>query len=156
MIPNYTLCYILNKDQVLLGMKKRRFGKGRWNGFGGRVEEEDKSVEIGTVREVKEEVGLIVDRNNLELVGEILFTFTEKPELTRKVHIFLAKQWQGEPTETEEMKPEWFNFKAIPYNDMWSVDEEILPRLLMGERIKGEVTHNNESNREYKANIITI
>lgn len=30
-----TLCYIINdKDEVLLIMKKRGFGKGKWNGPG--------------------------------------------------------------------------------------------------------------------------
>ena len=33
----YTLIYVLKDDVVLLGMKKRGFGVGRWNGFGGKV-----------------------------------------------------------------------------------------------------------------------
>ena len=82
MIPDYTLCYILSKDHILLGMKKRRFGESRWNGFGGRIEAKDSSIEAGAVREIKEEVGLIVKENNLERVGEILFFFTEKPVFT--------------------------------------------------------------------------
>jgi hypothetical protein len=33
-----TLCIVHQNDKVLLGMKKRGFGMGRWNGFGGKVE----------------------------------------------------------------------------------------------------------------------
>lgn len=33
-----TLAFVEKGDQVLLGMKKRGFGHGRWNGFGGKVE----------------------------------------------------------------------------------------------------------------------
>ena len=33
-----TLVLVCNADKVLLGMKKRGFGEGRWNGFGGKVE----------------------------------------------------------------------------------------------------------------------
>ena len=33
----YTLALIRNNDNILLGMKKRGFGVGRWNGFGGKV-----------------------------------------------------------------------------------------------------------------------
>ena len=33
-----TLVLVCNETQVLLGMKKRGFGEGRWNGFGGKVE----------------------------------------------------------------------------------------------------------------------
>lgn len=32
-----TLCLIHQRDKVLLGLKKRGFGAGRWNGFGGEV-----------------------------------------------------------------------------------------------------------------------
>jgi len=33
-----TLVLIRDASRVLLGMKKRGFGEGRWNGFGGKVE----------------------------------------------------------------------------------------------------------------------
>ncbi len=33
-----TLCFFERGDEVLLGMKKRGFGVGLWNGFGGKVE----------------------------------------------------------------------------------------------------------------------
>ena len=34
-----TLVLIREPSRVLLGMKKRGFGEGRWNGFGGKVEQ---------------------------------------------------------------------------------------------------------------------
>ena len=33
-----TLVLIREPTRILLGMKKRGFGQGRWNGFGGKVE----------------------------------------------------------------------------------------------------------------------
>lgn len=33
-----TLCFIYKDFSILLGMKKRGFGTGKWNGFGGKVE----------------------------------------------------------------------------------------------------------------------
>jgi len=33
-----TLTLILKNDEMLLGMKNRGMGKGKWNGFGGKVE----------------------------------------------------------------------------------------------------------------------
>lgn len=33
-----TLTMILKDDEILLGMKNRGMGKGKWNGFGGKVE----------------------------------------------------------------------------------------------------------------------
>lgn len=32
-----TLVMVVQPGRVLLGMKKRGFGAGRWNGFGGKV-----------------------------------------------------------------------------------------------------------------------
>lgn len=34
----YTLTFVVDAGKILLGMKKRGFGAGRWNGFGGKVD----------------------------------------------------------------------------------------------------------------------
>ena len=33
-----TLAFIRDGERLLLGMKKRGFGAGKWNGFGGKVD----------------------------------------------------------------------------------------------------------------------
>ena len=33
-----TLTFVREESRILLGMKKRGFGVGRWNGFGGKVD----------------------------------------------------------------------------------------------------------------------
>ena len=33
-----TLAFVKTSTDILLGYKKRGFGMGRWNGFGGKVE----------------------------------------------------------------------------------------------------------------------
>ncbi|XP_070218912.1 oxidized purine nucleoside triphosphate hydrolase isoform X1 [Bos mutus] len=45
----YTLVLVLQPQRVLLGMKKRGFGAGRWNGFGGKVHEGE-TIEDGAKR----------------------------------------------------------------------------------------------------------
>ena len=52
-----TLCMITRGDEILLGMKKRGFGKGRWNGFGGKLMPGE-SIEDAARREVLEEIGV--------------------------------------------------------------------------------------------------
>ena len=52
-----TLCIPIKENGVLLGLKKRGFGSGRWNGFGGKVEEGE-TIEQATLRELDEEVGI--------------------------------------------------------------------------------------------------
>ena len=50
-----TLCLILKDGKMLLGMKKRGFGMGNWNGFGGKVQEGE-TIEDATKRELLEEI----------------------------------------------------------------------------------------------------
>lgn len=45
----YTLVLLLRQPNILLGLKKRGFGVGKWNGFGGKVEEGE-TVAMGAAR----------------------------------------------------------------------------------------------------------
>jgi hypothetical protein len=45
---------------VLLGLKQRGFGTGKWNGFGGKVEKGEE-IRDAAVREMKEEAGIESD-----------------------------------------------------------------------------------------------
>lgn len=63
MVKFLNLVFCLRENRhVLLGMKKRGFGKGKWNGFGGKVEQGETMVE-SAVRELKEEAGITADTN---------------------------------------------------------------------------------------------
>lgn len=46
-----TLVLIVQPGRVLLGMKKRGFGAGKWNGFGGKVQPEE-TIEDAARRQV--------------------------------------------------------------------------------------------------------
>ncbi len=45
-----TLVYILKGDEILLGLKKRGFGTGKWNGFGGKVKLDEETILDGAIR----------------------------------------------------------------------------------------------------------
>ena len=106
-----TLCVVYQPPRVLLGMKKRGFGQGRWNGFGGNVIEGE-TIENAARREVLEEAGIQV--GTIEKMGVILFEFQGKPD-TPEVHIFKTNEFTGEPKESDEMRPQWFEESDIPY-----------------------------------------
>jgi len=97
-----TLCIIHQHPKVLLGMKKRGFGVGRWNGFGGKVNE-----------------------------GET---------------IEQADKFSGIPTESEEMKPEWFDIKEIPFSQMWTDDPFWMPLFLENKKFKGKFVFDENDN----------
>ncbi|MBI4991648.1 MAG: 8-oxo-dGTP diphosphatase [Candidatus Harrisonbacteria bacterium] len=133
-----TLCLLLADNQILLAMKKRGFGAGKWNGFGGKVGEGE-GLETAAIRELQEEAGIQSKEDNLQKVGDISFYFKENSEWNQQVHIFLVKGWNGEAQESEEMKPRWYNIDNIPYGSMWAADKEWLPLILQGKKIRGEV-----------------
>jgi 8-oxo-dGTP diphosphatase/2-hydroxy-dATP diphosphatase len=128
-----TLCIIHNDTHILLGMKKRGFGAGRWNGFGGKVIDGE-SIEEAVKRELKEEIGLIV--TNLEKNGILDFSFENNPKIL-EVHIFRALDFEGEPIESEEMQPQWFLKEKIPFELMWPGDKYWLPLFLEGKKLCG-------------------
>ncbi len=133
-----TLVIIEKDSQILLGMKKRGFGAGRWNGFGGKVEKGESLLEAAR-RETLEESG--VEVTELDERGVIEFEFKGKAEIL-EVHIFKAINWQGEPEETEEMSPKWFDKTKIPYKDMWADDKYWLPLFLEERKFKGHFLFN--------------
>lgn len=138
-----TLCFLLREtdtgQEALLAMKKRGFGRGKWNGVGGKVD--DESVEEAARRETAEEIG--VEVTDLEKVAVLTFYFTADPESqnwNQEVHVFFTRNWRGEPTESEEMKPQWYTYDNVPYDSMWADDQFWLPKVLAGERLKAVFT----------------
>ncbi len=134
-----TLCFLIKegkKKDVLLAMKKRGFGVGKWNGVGGKVDERDSSIEDAVLRETEEEIG--VKLKDMEKVAVLSFNFPYKEEWNQNVHVFLARDWEGEPKESEEMAPKWFKESELPFDEMWEDDSYWVSRALKGEKLKAE------------------
>ena len=143
-VKRTTICYLIKKDDkgniydVCLAMKKRGFGEGRWNGSGGKVgdkeEFKDETVEEGAVREVSEELNVVMI--NPKEVGKILFETEGDNEKCIVSYVFVADKWDGDPSETEEMNPKWFKVDEVPYDEMWADDREWFKELLKGNRFE--------------------
>lgn len=134
-----TLLLLTREDQVLLAMKKRGFGVGKWNGVGGKLEPGE-SVEQALVRECQEEID--VTPTTWKQIAELDFiqdADTDTP-WHMYVYAYICTQWEGEPVETEEMMPKWFEIDKIPYGAMWDDDEFWLPQALAGQKILGKFT----------------
>lgn len=129
-----TLCLVHQPPKILLAMKKRGFGAGRWNGLGGKLNPGE-TIEAAAKREAEEEAGIVLQ--DLEKMGILEFEFQGNPEILQ-VHVFKSTSFTGEPTETEEMKPAWFEAGAVPYKEMWPDDIFWLPLFLEGKKFTGK------------------
>ena len=146
-----TLCIIREQQKVLLGMKKRGFGEGRWNGFGGKVKEGE-DIEGAAKREVLEEAG--IEAGEMTKRGVINFEFEGDPN-ELEVHIFeITTKFEGEPAESDEMRPKWFSASEIPFDKMWPDDRYWMPLFLAGKKFQGRFLFDKPSNQEYTSRIL--
>jgi 8-oxo-dGTP pyrophosphatase MutT (NUDIX family) len=128
-----TLMFLIDGEKILLAMKKRGFGVGLWNGVGGKPEANE-SIEQTAIRECSEEINVVPKKLNKVAVLDFFFP-DKKSDWNQQVHVFLCDEWSGEPIETEEMKPQWYQIKDIPFDLMWEDDNFWLPGVLSGEYI---------------------
>lgn len=138
-----TLVFLLRGDEVLLIRKKRGFGAGKFNGVGGKVEEGE-SLADAARREVLEEVGVRI--KDLEYHGVLEF-YSSKEEPDWIVHVFVSRDFEGEPRPTPEADPKWFKVTNLPLDEMWEDDRCWLPRVLRGEKIRGVFRFNDDYTR---------
>ena len=67
--------------------------------------------------------------------------FPSRHELDAVVTVFFGERWSGEPRESEEMVPEWFDAGSLPLDQMWDDEAYWLPRVLGGETLAGTITY---------------
>lgn len=135
-----TLMFVVRDESVLLIRKKRGLGAGKINGPGGRIEDGETPLQCA-IRETNEE--LLINPVNVRAAGELFFHAKDMPRIHG--YVFVATDFEGTPTETDEAIPLWFRFDEIPFNEMWDDDVIWLLRVLKGERVRGYFTFVGES-----------
>lgn len=126
-----TLLFVVQPGRVLLMHKKRGLGAGKINGPGGKCEPGE-TPRACAIRETAEE--LCIDVAEPEYRGELRYLDTS----FEPIHgfVYVARDFTGTPTETDEARPEWFPLDAIPYERMWADDRMWLPWVLEGESMR--------------------
>ncbi len=140
-----TLVFVVTGGKILLIRKKRGLGAGKINGPGGKLEKGETPLQCA-VREVKEELGIVI--RNPVARGELRFQFIDGYSI--HVHVFLSDDFSGEPGETDEATPLWFDLADIPYNEMWADDVLWLPRLLEGANVRGRFMFSGDTILEHE------
>lgn len=138
-LQNATLVFLIKRTNgeikdICLAMKKRGFGVNRWNGVGGKVNDQNETIEEAAIRETKEEI--FVEIENLSKVAELSFYFPHNSAWDKIVHVYFTENWKGKPKESDEMRPNWFSANKLPFQDMWSGDIFWLPEVIKGSRLK--------------------
>lgn len=148
-IKNVTNVLFIKDNKVLLGLKKRGFGVGKYNGFGGKMIGNETILET-TMREAKEEVGLTMK----SFYKAAVIDFKDSYPLL--MHLYVCHEWEGEILESDEMKPTWFSFDNIPYNEMWDDDRYWFELALRGKKFTASFSfENNDDINGTKANKVT-
>lgn len=130
-----TLVFLMRDDELLLGMKKRGFGAGRWNGLGGKVRANE-SIEAAALRELAEEVDVRAEVGDLQKRAVVRFHSPSFEGI--EMHVYRLCRWQGEPKESEEMRPTWYKLNQLPFDSMWPDDPFWLPRFIDGDEFTTE------------------
>jgi 8-oxo-dGTP pyrophosphatase MutT (NUDIX family) len=138
-----TVVFLLKDSSVLLGYKKTGFGNGKYVGIGGKVEPGE-SIEEAAIREMQEETSITPIGLQLVAILRFYFPHIEDESWNQEVHAFISTTWEGEPTETDELRPEWFNVEDVPYDKMWDDSHSWITQILAGERLEGDFMFNEE------------
>ena len=142
-----TLVNIFNGNEMLLGMKKRGLGVGKWNGFGGKLTVNE-TLKQCAVREVEEECGITVSETDLTKIGILMFEFIGE-NLFLEVNVFKTSIFKGAPIESEEMTPKWFSKENVPLQSMWADDKLWYPLMFQNKLFFGLFKFEGHDNMVY-------
>lgn len=127
--------YILRHDrgraEVLLGEKLTGLGRGKIVGPGGKAEPGE-DLRSTAAREIREEVGLVVDPADLAAIAVISYPFLERPQLSQRSFVFTTARFEGEVATSKELAATWWPLADIPYPRMWADAQVWLPQALSG------------------------
>lgn len=135
-----TLVYLQKNGRTLLGKKVRGHGVGKWNGAGGKCNNNERPEDCAR-RKVREELGV----NAMNLTPVAVLTFTQRPVVDEysnlTTYVYICDEWQNDLTASEELSQlTWFTGDDIPYGQMWDDDRHWLPQVLAGETVHGTFT----------------
>jgi 8-oxo-dGTP pyrophosphatase MutT (NUDIX family) len=148
-----TLLFLRKDDRILLAMKKRGFGVGLWNGIGGKVDPHETIAEAA-IRECQEEIG--VTPHDIKPAGFIQFFDPTDPTFEHHCYVFTAQSWEGEPRESEEMRPQWFATTDVPYDKMWPSDSLWLPHVIASELFQGVIHTSTDTVTQHDLKVVPL
>ena len=130
----------LNDEQQFLIIRRSDVDEreGQWTMPGGHIDEEDRSIEAGAVRELEEEANLRCEISDLTYLGE------PKPQK----YVFLTQKWSGEinidKPNPESGKIEHDDWKWSTIEDIKEIENTEIPIYLLEKAL--EISKNETTN----------
>jgi 8-oxo-dGTP diphosphatase len=142
-----------SENRILLGERINNTASGMFSTPGGRIELDEDMIACA-IRETKEETGLIVDAEDVRIIG-----FKEHFRFGNHYVMFYAevRRWSGELTNTEPHKCkewQWFSVSEIPEN--CTEPKDILAKLTEPASRLAEVTAQYEDFEQAIADALGI
>jgi len=116
-MTSYVLAMIEQEDKLLLSLRQNTpFFSGHYGLLGGKIEENE-SITHALIRELYEEIGITVTKENLHFVH--CLSFINEKGVAIVAFVFKATTWQGdvancEPDKIAELQ--WYALDALPEN----------------------------------------
>jgi 8-oxo-dGTP pyrophosphatase MutT (NUDIX family) len=131
------VCIRDNSQILILRRSNIDERSGEWTLPGGHIDNSDRSIEAGAVRELKEETNLDCSVNDLQFLGE------PKPEK----YYFFAKQWVGDVKvdipnpKTGEIEHD--DHKWVTVDDVKELEDTKIPIYLLEKALEISKNENN-------------
>jgi len=122
----------LNDEQQFLIIRRSDIDDraGQWTMPGGHIDDEDKSIEAGAVRELKEEANLSCNVSNLQFLGK----------KGKNKHYFLTQKWSGDVNvdnpnpKTKEIEHD--AYKWVTIGEIKDIADTKIPIYLLEKALK--------------------
>ncbi len=151
-MKNATVVFLENKEgEICLARKKQaihseegrvEYSLGLYNGYGGKMEDYDETIEDTARRELFDESSVSCEKEDLAHKGTVLFILEKEGERKpfMEVHFYTLSVWEGCPKEGSEMGPPTFFAKTdLPYSEMMPADKVLFEKMFEEKDISGEV-----------------
>jgi len=136
-MKTYTLGFLFKDNKIILAKKKRKIGAGKWNGYGGRIEQGESKFEC-LKREFAEESSVELKEQDCEELGYVDFVLDG---FDLRVYMYHIHSFSGYPIETEEMgEPREFDLGKLPYDEMMVGDDKFIPLIIERKKFTGKMS----------------
>ncbi len=133
-----TLVFVVQNGQVLLAEKLSKTGRGRLNGYGGKLELGESPREAVCREFLEETGGATIDGESLEKVALTHFfnQYYDGKCALWIIHVYIARGYSGTIVATEEMAvASWYSIDDLPLEKLLPADPYWLPFALHGKSV---------------------